>query len=355
MNQQPDLFCPYSFDTHDEWHSWLHDVLPRPVVSQDAPVVLDLFSGCGGLTLGFEVLGFRSIGFDMKKPAVETYTANLSGTCHEMFLEVGIPEDAADVIIAGPPCQPFSQIGYQRGKRDPRDGFPIFLDAVNRIHPKIAIIENVRGLLYRNKDYLHLVVRELERFGYEVDARILNTADYGVPQKRERVVIVASTVGWQWPDRHVAPPVTAGIALGPLANQEGPNSKYLTANMDRYIAKYEKKSQCVNPRDLHLDKPARTVTCRNLGGATADMLRLRLPSGQRRRLTVREGARLQSFPDWFVFSGTEYEQCEQIGNAVSPLLGLALAQCVLKCSTFQRNERTARIRSQEDRRCQAIS
>ena len=84
----------------------------------------------------------------------------------------------------------------------------------------------------------------------------------------------------------------------------------------------------MTPRDLHLDKPARTVTCRNLGGATADMLRLRLPSGNRRRLTVREGARLQGFPDWYEFSGTEYEQYEQIGNAVPPLMGLAMARQV---------------------------
>ncbi len=330
MNQQSDRFLSCSLNTHDEWRTWLHAVLPRPAVSQDAPVVLDLFSGCGGLALGFEVVGFRSVGYEMKRPAVETYAANLNTTCHETFLEVGMPEDAADVIIGGPPCQPFSQIGYQRGKRDPRDGFPIFLDAVNRIRPKIAIIENVRGLLYRNKDYLRLVARELEQFGYAVDAQILNAADYGVPQKRQRVVIVASTVGWEWPDRLVASQVTAGTALGPLARQEGPNSKYLTAKMDRYVAEYEKKSHCVNPRDLHLDRPARTVTCRNLGGATADMLRIRTPSGQRRMLTVREGARLQSFPDWFGFSGTEYEQHEQIGNAVPPLLGLALAQCVRK-------------------------
>ena len=312
----------------NDWRSWLHESLPKPNVPPNAPVVLDLFAGCGGLALGFEVQGFRSIGYEMKQAPADTYSANLSGDCHEVHLEVGMPEEAADVIIGGPPCQPFSQIGYQRGKRDQRDGFPVFLNAVDRIRPKIAIVENVRGALYRNKDYLRSVVRDLERFGYTVETRILNAIHYGVPQRRERVVIVASTVGWRWPEPLITEPITVGAALGDMAFQEGPESKYLTPSMDKYIAEYELRSHCVVPRDLHLDRPSRTVTCRNLGAATSDMLRLRMPSGKRRRLTVREGARLQGFPDWFEFAGDEYEQYEQIGNAVAPLLGLALARSV---------------------------
>ena len=169
-------------------------------------------------------------------------------------------------------------------------------------------------------------MQELERFGYAVETKILNAVHYGVPQKRERVVIVASNVGWHWPEPLVTAPVNVGTALGELAFQTGPDRLYLTQSMDRYIADYERRSHCVTPRDLHLDRPSRTVTCRNLGAATSDMLRLRMPDGKRRRLTVREGARLQGFPDWFQFYGNEYEQYEQIGNAVAPLLGLALAQ-----------------------------
>ena len=82
---------------------------------------------------------------------------------------------------------------------------------------------------------------------------------------------------------------------------------------------------------MHLDRPARTVTCRNLAGATSDMHRVRLPDGRRRRLTVGEGARLQSFPDWFRFSGNEYEKFGQIGNAVPPLFARALALSAAKC------------------------
>ena len=316
------------FEDHETWLSWLHSKLPKPDLPFAAPVVIDLFAGCGGLALGFEVHGFRTSGFEMKPKAVQTYNANLQGCCKETTLTVGIPEGNADVIIGGPPCQPFSQIGYQRGNRDPRDGFPVFLDAVRRIDPKIAIIENVRGLLFRNKDYLRKAAAELERFGYAVHANLLNARDFGVPQNRERVVIVASKVGWRWPDPVVSYPVTAGVALGPLPKEFGPESKFLTSSMDQYIAAYEKKSSCVRPRDLHFEQPSRTVTCRNLGGATSDMLRIRLQDGRRRRLTVREGARLQSFPDWFQFHGDQYEQFEQIGNAVPPLLAAALASQV---------------------------
>jgi site-specific DNA-cytosine methylase len=315
-----------AFLKHEEWLAWVHENLPRPSPAADAPRVLDLFAGCGGLGLGFEVAGFNTYGYEMKPVAAATYRANLHGGCDTTTLDVGEPDGEADIIIGGPPCQPFSQIGYQRGNRDPRDGFPIFLDAVCRLRPRIAIIENVRGLLFRNKDYLMAACHELERFGYRVDARLLNAKAFGTPQNRERVVVVASTIGWTWPDPVVEEPVSAGTALGEMAFEAPAGAKFLTESMDRYIADYELKSHCISPRDLHLDRPARTLTCRNLGAATSDMHRIRLPDGRRRMLTVREGARLQGFPDWFEFRGSAYEQTEQIGNSVSPLMAVALAR-----------------------------
>lgn len=315
------------FESHQEWLSYLHRSLPRPEVSSNPPVVLDLFAGCGGLALGFESAGFETLGFEMDADAAATYRANLAGDCVNAKLEVGFDYGVKpDVIIGGPPCQPFSVIGYQRGPRDSRDGFPIFLNAVERLKPKLAIIENVRGLLYQNREYLRATVEALEGFGYEVDVRLLNARDYGVPQNRERVIVVATRVGWSWPEPVVRKPVTAGVALGGMAFEAPADGKYLTASQDAYVAVYEAKSKCVRPRDLHLDKPARTLTCRNFGGSTSDMHRLRLADGRRRMLRVREGARIQSFPDWFSFEGREASVTKQIGNAVPPLLGFALGR-----------------------------
>ena len=288
------------------------------------PLVLDLFAGCGGLALGFEARGFVTLGFEMDAVCCDSYRHNLSGDCVQAKLSPEYKFPKAAVVIGGPPCQPFSVGGHQRGIRDARDGFPAFISAVEQAQPEIWMFENVRGLMYKNKWYLDTILGELERLNYAIDFKILNAVDYGVPQNRERVVVVGHRGHYEFPKPTQAR-VTAGEALGELATEFHDASKFLTASMDTYVAKYEKASFCITPRDLHLDRPARTVTCRNLAGATGDMQRLRLADGRRRRLTPREGARLQSFPDWFEFQGSETEQFNQIGNAVPPLLAWVIA------------------------------
>jgi len=99
----------------------------------------------------------------------------------------------------------------------------------------------------------------------------------------------------------------------------------------------EKASHCVNPRDLSATKPSRTLTCRNLSGATGDMMRVKLPDGRRRRVLIREAARLQTFPDHFEFSGGETSQFTQIGNAVPPLMAFKVAMAVRDCYLGQVN------------------
>jgi DNA (cytosine-5)-methyltransferase 1 len=147
---------------------------------------------------------------------------------------------------------------------------------------------------------------------------------HGVPQNRERVIVVGHRGEFHYPEaQHQR--VTAGEALNELATQVTSDSKFLSESMNTYVANYEKASSCITPRDLHLHRPARTVTCRNLAGATGDMHRIVLPDGRRRRLTIREGARLQSFPDWFEFQGSETSAFTQIGNAVPPLLAYDIA------------------------------
>ena len=289
--------------------------------------VLDLFAGCGGLALGFESVGFTTIGFEKDQDAVKTYTRNLEGDCYQTELNLSSDYPNAQVIIGGPPCQPFSVGGYQRGIEDPRNGFPTFLEAVKKIAPKICLFENVRGLLYTNKWYFEEILRSLAKLGYVVEHRLLNAVDYGVPQNRERLFVVAHRGRFTFP-RPEAKRCTVTEAIGDLMTTAPPESKFLTLSMDEYVKKYELASKCITPRDLHPDKPARTLTCRNIAAPTGDMHRVKLDDGRRRRLLLREATRLQSFPDWFEFAGNQTSQFYQIGNAVPPLLAQHLANSV---------------------------
>ena len=292
--------------------------------SRAKPLVLDLFAGCGGLALGFEAQGFETLGFEMDSDCCSTYRHNLHGDCVQVKLDPSYVFPKAQVVIGGPPCQPFSVGGYQNGIRDARDGFPTFISAIEQAKPDIWMFENVRGLMYRNRDYLELILAELEALGYVVEFKLLNAVQHGVPQNRERVIVVGHRGEFHYPTPQNQR-VTAGDALAELITQINVDAKFLTDSMNLYVAKYEKASSCITPRDLHLNRPARTVTCRNLAGATGDMHRVVLPDGRRRRLTVREGARLQSFPDWFEFQGSETSNFNQIGNAVPPMLAYSIA------------------------------
>lgn len=320
------------------------NTLLRPQ-SDSKPLVLDLFAGCGGLALGFEAQGFQTMGFEMDADCCATYRRNLHGDCVQAKLDRDFVFPKAQVVIGGPPCQPFSVGGNQRGISDARDGFPAFISAVAQANPDIWMFENVRGLMYRNKDYLDLIITELEALDYIVEFRVLNAVQFDVPQNRERVIVVGHRGEFNYP-KVQAHRVTSGQALDELATQVHDDSKFLTESMDLYVAKYEKVSSCITPRDLHLDRPARTVTCRNLAGATGDMHRVVLPDGRRRRLTIREGARLQSFPDWFEFQGKETSSFNQIGNAVPPMLAYHIAEsfCEYLNSTLRLDKSAIRRR-----------
>ena len=292
-------------------------------------LALDLFAGCGGLALGFEAQGFDTIGYENDPDACETYRCNLAGDCNLVTLTPETQFPKTDVIIGGPPCQPFSVGGHQMGLKDSRDGFPTFISAVKQIQPEIWAFENVRGVLYSNRWYFEQILEALKALNYVIEVRLVNAVNYGVPQNRERVIVVGHRGDFQFFAEETQR-LTAGEALGDWMVQVPPGSKFLTPSMDEYVAKYERVSFCTRPRDLHPELPARTLTCRNLAGATGDMHRIRLPDGRRRRLLIHEAARLQTFPDWFKFCGGETSQFNQVGNAVPPLLAWHLAGSVKK-------------------------
>ncbi|HMK05103.1 MAG TPA: DNA cytosine methyltransferase [Ferruginibacter sp.] len=306
----------------------------KPKITEKA-VVLDLFAGCGGLSLGFETAGFKTIGFEMNPDASNTYSKNLVGKCFTERLDLDFKYPKADIIIGGPPCQPFSVGGNQKGIEDVRNGFPIFIDAVRKVKPKVFMFENVRGLLYSNKWYFEIILEELKDLGYQIEFKLLNAVHFGVPQNRERLVVVGHNSKFSFPEPN-SKKVTVGEAIHDMMYEAPENSKFLTASQDKYIGNYERASKCINPRDLYADRPARTLTCRNLSAATGDMQRVKLPDGRRRRLLIREAARLQSFPDKFEFVGNETSQYYQLGNAVPPLFAYKLALAIKECYSKRR-------------------
>jgi len=317
--------CGKGGEVMTKWLNGLNKNLTPQITRPE--LVLDLFAGCGGLALGFESAGFETLGMEMDSNAVATYNNNLIGECLQVKLTEETEFPKADIVIGGPPCQPFSVGGLQSGVDDVRNGFPAFISAVAQVKPKLFIFENVRGLLYKNKSYFDSVLNDLGAFGYKIEFKLLNASKYGVPQNRERVIVVGHMGEWTWAEEagHIA---TVGDAIGDLIEVTNLDDRFLTASQDAYIKKYEDTSKCVNPRDLYLDRPARTLTCRNLAGATGDMHRVKLKNGKRRRLNVREAARLQSFPDSFEFSGSSDSAFNQIGNAVPPLFAKTIANSV---------------------------
>lgn len=290
---------------------------------------MDLFSGCGGMSLGFESVGIISNGIDSNSSAVKTFNRNLNGDAKCSKLDLEFDYNPSDILVAGPPCQPYSVAGKRLGQKDIRNGMPMVLDALRKQKPKVVVVENVKGLL-KEKTYVSSLLDKMEHLGYKANLEVLNARNFGVPQNRERLFIVGvkGKSKFKFPEPY-GDVVSAGVAIGRIRSSVPKGTKTLTKNIDKYILKYEVASKCKRPRDLHLDSPSRTITCRNLSGSTGDMMRVKLKSGIRRTLSVKEAAALQSFPSWFRFSGTQAEAYKQIGNAVPPMLGRAIAKEII--------------------------
>lgn len=153
---------------------------------------ISTFSGMGGGALAAARSGYDVTCFDFDADAVATLKANGYATHQADVNEVNWSRhNGADLLVGGPPCQSFSQAGKQGGETDPRNAIPAFVRAVDHIRPRLFVMENVRALTFqKNRPYLESVVADFEKLGYIVDWRVLNAADFGVPQTRQRVFIV---------------------------------------------------------------------------------------------------------------------------------------------------------------------
>lgn len=364
----------------------------------EAPIAIDLFCGAGGLSLGLKMAGFDVVlGVDKDEPAVRTHAAHFGGvsivrdlSCPETALEIctALKDIPVDLIAGGPPCQPFSQAAFSkvrhlqehhgRGEDLRRNLWQSYLYIVKHIRPKAVLMENVPEMGFgRDSVILRALVDELEHEGYHVHTRILSAWPYGVPQYRQRLIILGLRDGesFEWPSGTASPerllreaisdlPPVAGGDKAEQRPYSGPNhhsQNYYRDGLDDSATDliYDHYTRAVREDDLQafelmtsqtkysdlptdlkryrddifVDKYKRLSyndLCRTITAHIAKDGYWYIHPEQHRTLTVREAARAQTFPDWFRFSGFPANAFRQIGEAVPPLLGRALGKAILQ-------------------------
>jgi len=321
--------------------------------------VLDLFCGAGGLSEGFKMAGFEILaGLDNDKWSIETFRKNhkeakiihkdIRKVSGEEIKEI-IGTKNIDVIVGGPPCQGFSIAG-RRDPKDPRNSlFMEFVRIVNYFKPEWTVIENVLGIrsmkTAKGEAVVDIIKKEFKKIGYDVIWKVLNAADYGVPQKRKRVFFMAHRDGKkisfplethsQKPQKRIdGTEIRKWVPVkNVLLKDSEVNEKYF--HTPKMIEGFKKRKQrnVENGKGfgwqiLRLDEPSFTISARYWKDGS-DALVMNSPT-RIRMLTERECARIQSFPDSFMFMGPKREVYKQIGNAVPPLLARAIAEEIKK-------------------------
>lgn len=396
----PRRSAPLCLDRHPEapaaleWDAWVRD--------STRPIAVDLFCGAGGLSHGLEAAGFRvALAVDLDERALESHAHNLPGPSVRLDLgDVQVRDEIVrmfedvrvDLIAGGPPCQPFSRAGRSKirslvdqGVRDPvdlrKELWRAFLDVVERIRPRAVLMENVPDMaLGDDMIVLRTMIDQLERVGYEVDARIVDAWRHGVPQHRQRLILVGIQEGaaFAWPGS--VERVTVHDAIKDLPELDVVPDRPLGAEVMAYnpreMSDFARKArrECVGgaARVVH-DHQTRAVREDDYQAfklMSAGTLYSDLPDclkryrddiftdkynrldwsdlsrtitahlakdgywyihpDEHRTLTVREAARLQTFPDTFRFAGSRSHQFQQIGNAVPPALGEVIGSAVLE-------------------------
>lgn len=325
---------------------------------------IDAFSGAGGLSLGLQAAGFEiGLAFDNDQVAIDTHRKNISGTAevldassvtsHELLELAGIGVGELDLLAGGPPCQGFSL--QRRGAReDPRNLLVLrYLDWLAEVQPRAFLVENVQAIRsIRGNHVIEEVENRAKELGYVTYARILNAHDFGLAQVRKRAFLVGirGSHRFEWPTPSVSQRTVRDVLADlPSPPEDGSPHKsipnhYREARLSdlnrrrirsvpegggRLDLPPELQLACHQGNHRHLDtygrlawdRPAGTITARfdsftrgRFGHPTED-----------RSITLREGARLQGFPDYFVFLGTREQGARMIGNAVPPPLAERVA------------------------------
>lgn len=334
---------------------------------------VSLFSGCGGLDLGLHEAGFRTVlASDAEPLCAATWKRSMptaaflvgrigSLTRDDVVKALGGRVGEVDLVAGGPPCPPFSKSRFYRKEKlraldDPNGWETVngYLDMLDWVRPRAFVLENVKGLAYKvHTDALDMIIGRAERLGYKVTSGVLNAADYGVPQIRERCFVVGALdrpvmlpppTHSKDPSAGLAPWVTAGEVLADLDTEENASNVGHFAGGrhhdlllqvppgDNYLFFTEKRGH-PDPQfkwrgrywsfllKLSSEMPSWTIQARRSNNMGPFHWRSRI-------LRVSEIKRLQSFPDGFELAGTVEQQWRQIGNAVPPPLAAAVGRSV---------------------------
>lgn len=333
---------------------------------------IDLFSGAGGLSVGFRDVGIKTlIAVDNWKDALDTFSYNHPESQTIMFdlgskgvskLCESLPR--VDIVFGGPPCQGFSIAG----KRDPNDKrnrlYRGFYEVVAHLKPPIFVMENVPNLASMDDGRLFAEIRrDFQELGYQLQHKTLMASEFGVPQNRRRLILVGTLHGieFDFPQPLESPIVTTSQAISDLPEQSVEDGgEYPITPSTSYQEKMRKGSTGIHNHQTtnHAEKTVETIALVPDGGNYKDLpLELQatrrvniawtrfssakpsatIDTGHRHHFhylfnrvpTVRESARLQSFPDTFIFQGSKTSQYKQVGNAVPPLLGRAIGAALV--------------------------
>ncbi len=345
------------------------------------PKVIDLFAGVGGLSLGFEMRGFdvvlaneydTSIAAAYKENHKATKMIVGDITSLDLWRTFGGYKGQIDVVIGGPPCQGFSQKGQRKTIHDARNFlFKYYVEVVKLVESRYFVMENVPNLLTAENGYFYREIEELfQSMGYSVEKGVLNASDFGVPQNRRRAVIIGKKGGKApCPPKPKNVAVTTWDAISDLAYLESGEGSEVQGYKNEPQSEYQKLLRgdsevlynhvATKHSELALERlamippnsgkevlPKEHLTKSIYSGTWTRMrkdeisvtitTRFDTPSSGKfthpfldRAITVREAARIQSFPDSFRFVGNKGSQMKQVGNAVPPLLAAAIAEVLM--------------------------